>query len=261
MMKQSKIEGEIALAFSTVKDIYLEAGEEGVLLLHSFTSNANEMRKVAQALHKEGYTCYVPNLAGHGFGPEYLFMTSMADIYIGAQKAVETFVRRGMKRIFIIGQSLGGVLAIRLAGQYKECVAIGIVSSPVIERPIEGLEMRVQHFSTRYLTLAGRAEEEKEAFLSEHFPRPKEKLVALQQFIVGAGRELKNVQQPVFLAKGLLDEKDFHESIDLIEQTVSSNFVMKREYPHSGHLITLGKEREVLQQDLIKFLNKVKVLA
>lgn len=244
---------------SVVHDIYLEAGEEAVLLLHSFTSNANEMRKLAVALHEEGYTCYAPNLAGHGFGPEHLFATTMEEVYEGAKKAIEMLLQRGFKHIFLVGQSLGGVLSIRLAGQYKECKAVCIISSPVIERPIQELELRVERFSRRFLTIAGEAEAVKEAFLAKHFPRPVEKIRALQQFIIGSGRQVGTIHQPVFLAKGMLDDTAFHESIDLIEQAVASDIIVKKEYAASGHLVTLGKDREQLQQDIIVFLGAKQV--
>lgn len=259
LLIEQMCEGASILALSPVKDIYLPAGEEAVLLLHSFTSNANEMRKLATGLHAKGYTCYAPNLAGHGFGPDDLFATTMADVFAGAEAAVKTLIQRGMKQIYIVGQSLGGVLALHLAKRFKECKAIGVISSPVIERPIADLAMRVQQFSNRFLTMAGIVEEEKQAFLAEHFPRPTEKLVALQQFIVEAGHKLDIVDQPIFLAKGLLDDVDFHESIDLIEASVSSHVLVKKEYPQSGHLITLGKEREQLQQDILAFLEAIKV--
>lgn len=253
------IEGASKLALSPVKDIYLQAGEEAILLLHSFTSNANEMRKLAASLHKKGYTCYAPNLAGHGFGPERLFAATMEDIFRSAEEAVKTLILRGMKHIYLIGQSLGGVLAIHLAERFEECKALAIISSPVIERPIADLNMRMHYFSNRFLTVVGTMEEEKRAFLAEHFPRPPEKLVALQQFIVEAGRKLHTVQQPIFLAKGLLDDVDFHESIDLIATFVASRFIVKKEYEKSGHLITLGKEYEQLQEDISVFLEAIKM--
>lgn len=239
-----------------MEDIYLQAGEEAVLLLHSFTSNAREMRRLAVSLHEQGYTCYAPNLAGHGARPEQLFATTMTDIAAGAKQAVELLIQRGMKRIYMIGQSLGGVLAIHLAAQFEACKAIGVISSPVIERPVVDLALRVEHYSRRFLMNV--LEEEKQAFLAQHFPRPVEKYVALQQFIVEAGRKLHTVQQPIFLAKGLLDEADFHHSIELIAASVPSAFVVKKDYAQSGHLITLGKEREQLHADIVAFLAAVK---
>lgn len=235
-----------------VEELYLQGGQKAVLLLHSFTSNAKEMRHLATKLHAQGYTCYVPNLAGHGAGPEMLFASSMEAIWQGAQQAFDVLLKRGFKQITVVGQSLGGVLGIRLANQYAACEALCILSSPVIERPIDGLEERVAHFSLRYFQ--GKPKQELEAFLQQHFPRPPKNLVALQQFIVQTGKQIHLIHQPLFLAKGLLDEAVFQESMDLIASSVQSARIEKKSYEKSGHLITLGKEREQLAADILAFL-------
>ena len=241
----------------SVENIYLQAGKTAVLLLHSFTSNAKEMRNLATAFHGAGYTSYAPNLAGHGTSPEQLFASSMDEVWQGAKNAFEFLIEEGYNDIFVVGQSLGGVLGIQLANQYKECQALCIISSPVIERPIEGLENRVAHFSKRYFLNTGKSEEELQAFLGQHFPRPAEKLIALQQFIVGSGNQLSKLLQPIFLAKGALDDMVFQQSIDLIEQSVQSKKIVKKLYRNSGHLITLGKEREEIAGDLLAFFESL----
>lgn len=241
-----------------VEDIYLQKGKQAVLLLHSFTSNAKEMKYLSQALFDAGYTVYAPNLAGHGAAPERLFASSMDHVWQGAQQAFEQLVDDGFEKIAVVGQSLGGVLGIRLANRYMTCKALAIISSPVVERPIKGLEKRVEYYSQRYLQNTGATEQELEKFLNEHFPRPTEKMRALQQFIVGSQREMSELKQPLFLAKGMLDDTVFHESIDLIGDNAQSEIIIKKCYEKSGHLVTLGKERDELASDLIEFLKLLK---
>ena len=237
-----------------VEEIYKQSGDQAVLLLHSFTSNAKEMKHLAHVLFEAGYTVYAPNLAGHGAAPEQLFASSMEQVWQGAQQAFEQLVDDGYKQIAVIGQSLGGVLGMRLANRNMTCNALAILSSPVLERPIAGLEKRVECYSQRYLQNKGATEEELENFLNEHFPRPAEKMIALQQFIVDSQREMSELKQPLFLAKGMLDEVVFHKSIDLIADAAQSKVLVKKCYEKSGHLLTLGKERDKLAQDLLDFL-------
>jgi len=240
-----------------VEDIYLKGHKQAVLLLHSFTSNAKEMHYVANMLHGEGYTCYAPNLAGHGASPEQLFATSMEQIWEQSRQAVQFLIDEKFNAVTVIGQSLGGVLGIRLANEFPEVEALCVISSPVLERPVKGLEQRVAYFSKRYLQNRGSSEQELQAFLDDHFPRPAEKLIALQQFIVETGNQLHLLNQPLFLAKGMLDEPVFHQSIDLIEKTALSNVIMKKQYDNSGHLITLAKERQLLTEDIIHFIEEM----
>lgn len=79
-------------------------------------------------------------------------------------------------------------------------------------------------------------------------------MIALQQFIVETGKQLHFLKQPLFLAKGMQDEPVFHQSIDLIEKTAVSNVITKKHYDNSGHLITLGKERQLLAEDILRFI-------
>lgn len=211
-----------------VEDIYLNGHKQAVLLLHSFTSNSKEMHYVAKMLHSKGYTSYAPNLAGHGASPEQLFASSMEQIWKHSKQAVQFLIDEKYEAITVIGQSLGGVLGIRLANEFPEVKGLCIISSPVLERPVEGLEQRVVYYSKRYLQNRGSSEQELEAFLNNHFPRPVEKLIALQQFIVETGKQLHFLKQPLFLAKGMLDEPVFHQSIDMIEKTAISKFITKK---------------------------------
>ncbi|MEK4386131.1 alpha/beta fold hydrolase [Solibacillus sp. FSL W7-1464] len=241
-----------------VEDIYLQGNRQAFLLLHSFTSNAKEMHYVAKMLHSKGYTCYAPNLAGHGASPEQLFASSMEHVWEHSRQAVQYLIEEKYEAITVIGQSLGGVLGIRLANEFPEVKALCIISSPVMERPVEGLEQRVIYYSKRYLQNRGSSEQELEVFLADNFPRPVEKMRALQQFIVETGNQLHLLKQPLFLAKGMLDESVFHQSIDMIEQSAQSNMIMKKHYDNSSHLITLGKERQLLTEDIIRFIDEIK---
>ena len=45
-------------------------GDFGVLLLHGFTANAQQMGELAQRLHERGFTVSAPMLPGHGGAPE-----------------------------------------------------------------------------------------------------------------------------------------------------------------------------------------------
>ncbi len=82
------------------KDLYLEGAGPAILLLHSFTGSANEMRGLARFLHTAGYTCFAPNYAGHGESPERLFATTIEDVWQSAQVGLSFLQDRGHKDIF-----------------------------------------------------------------------------------------------------------------------------------------------------------------
>ncbi|HWL25923.1 MAG TPA: alpha/beta fold hydrolase [Ureibacillus sp.] len=238
------------------KDIYLKGTKEAILLLHSFTSSAKEMRGLANYLHDVGYSCYAPNYKGHGETPEKLFQSSVEESWQTAVEAIRFLQNEGHEKVVVIGQSLGGVIALRLANHIA-CKAIVVISAPIKERPIESLENRVRHFSKRYYRIQGKSEDWIEDYIFQHFPRPVEKIRALQQFILNTEPLLPKINQPILLCKGGLDDQVFLDSIDWIERTVQSEFIKKITYPDSGHLITLDKDRERLYQDVLLFMKQL----
>lgn len=238
------------------KNIYLKGTKEAILLLHSFTSNANEMRGLAKHLHQLGFTCYAPNYKGHGETPEKLFESSVEEAWQTVEEAFLFLQEKGHQEINVIGQSLGGVMALRLA-MNTACKAIVVISAPLMERPIESLENRVRSFTKRYYHFQKKTEEWVENFLEMHFPRPVEKIRALQQFILKTQSYLSSINKPICLFKGGLDDDVYQDSIDLIEVNVQSSFKKKITYPNSGHLLTLDKDREYLYQDIQLFIQQI----
>ncbi|WP_010305030.1 alpha/beta hydrolase [Kurthia senegalensis] len=237
------------------KDIYLKGSKRAVLLLHSFTSNANEMRDVAKHLHPLGYTCYAPNYTGHGATPEQFFESSIEDVWQSAQNAFHFLQQEGYEDIFLVGQSLGGVIALRLANE-PACKALVVISAPLLERPIDGLEQRVRSYTERHFHFQQKSKQWIADYVALHFPRPTEKMRALQQFIVDTQSVLPMVQRPICLFKGRLDDDVYQQSIDFIESNVLSTYKEKWTYEESGHLLTLGKERKKLNIDIASFLQK-----
>jgi carboxylesterase len=238
------------------KEIYLKGTKQAILLFHSFTGSSNEMRGLANHLHQQGYSCYAPNYKGHGQTPEKLFESSMKEAWQTAEQAFQFLREEGHHEIIVIGQSLGGVMALRLAMD-NACKAIIVMSAPLMERSIESLENRVRSYAKRYYHFQQETEEWIERFIGQHFPRPVEKLRALQQFIVGTQTILPTINKPICLFKGALDDAVYQDSIDLIEANVESAFKKKITYPNSGHLLTLDKDREHLYQDIQLFIQQL----
>ncbi|MFA6410140.1 MAG: alpha/beta fold hydrolase [Candidatus Buchananbacteria bacterium] len=109
------------------KTIYLPQGSEvGILLLHGFTSTPFEFCDLAKYLSEKGLTVYAPKIAGHGTTPSDLAKTTIAEWQKSAEEAF-SFLESQTKKIFVIGSSFGGNLAIHLAEKFESNLA-GFVS-------------------------------------------------------------------------------------------------------------------------------------
>lgn len=94
--------------------IDLPGGPVGVLLCHGFTGTTQSMRPWAEHLHAAGVTVTAPRLPGHGTRWQDLNGTTWADWYAEAQRAFDA-LRARCSHVVVMGQSMGGTLAIRLA--------------------------------------------------------------------------------------------------------------------------------------------------
>lgn len=109
------------------KAIYFpRSSDVGVLLLHSYTSTPYEFYDLAQYLAEKNLTVYVPTIAGHGTTPEDLAKTTIADWQKSAEDAY-LFLRKETKKVFVVGSSFGGNLALYLATKFTNPLA-GVVS-------------------------------------------------------------------------------------------------------------------------------------
>lgn len=93
--------------------------EIGILIIHGYTSTTNSMRFISTAMIEQGYTVSTPRLAGHGTNiqdfettPWQEWMQSVTHAYQQLQSQCST--------VYVIGQSLGGCLALLLAAQHSD---------------------------------------------------------------------------------------------------------------------------------------------
>jgi len=92
-----------------------ERGAVGVVVVHGFTANPTGTRPLGLRLASEGYSVEVPRLPGHGTSARDLARTRYSDWRMTVRNAVVA-LERGCDRIVIVGHSMGGSIALDLAG-------------------------------------------------------------------------------------------------------------------------------------------------
>lgn len=106
-----------------------EAARRGVLLIHGLTGTPNEMRLLGKGLNRAGYTVYAVQLAGHCGTHDDLLRTRWQDwtqtVHEGAER-----LRGQVDHMFVVGLSMGAVLALELASEKPQMVAgVGALST------------------------------------------------------------------------------------------------------------------------------------
>lgn len=86
---------------------------DGILLLHGFAGNIEEIRPLQEYLTQRGYSVVCPLLQGHGKTKKELSETTCEDWIDSAEQAYLTLSEK-CRRVFVIGFSMGGLLAVNL---------------------------------------------------------------------------------------------------------------------------------------------------
>ncbi|TDL90294.1 carboxylesterase [Vibrio vulnificus] len=235
------------------KPFFYKGGEKAVLLLHSFTSNTIDMKKLGKYLQKNNYSCYAPLYSGHGLSAEELLTYRPSDWWQDVLNGYQLLKDEGFKNIAVIGLSLGGVFALKVGQELK---INGVVTMSVpIHREATFLQKRVYHYAKGYKQLEGKNEEQINLEMKCLKNISIDSLVEFQQLIDITMDKLALLTSPIRILYGELDEPLYKESAEVIFQSVETNQKTMKGYPNSKHLMTLGSDINDVNKDILTFLN------
>ena len=106
-------------------------GSTGALLCHGFTGTPGTLRPWAEYLAAAGLTVSLPRLPGHGTTWQEMGRTRWEDWYAEIDRAYEE-LRGHTSEIFVMGISMGGCLALRLAEVRGDGVAGVVLVNPSV---------------------------------------------------------------------------------------------------------------------------------
>ena len=121
MSAAAQLHGDASAPGSRGAAFDLPGGPDAVLLLHGLTGSPYELRHVAEALHRLGARCRGPVMPGHGAAPSALVGLPWSAWVEGARRELE--VLSAARRVFLVGCSMGALVACQLAHASPERVA------------------------------------------------------------------------------------------------------------------------------------------
>lgn len=235
------------------KPFFYKGGKQAVLLLHSFTSNTMDMKKLGKYLQQHNYTCYAPLYKGHGLPAEELLTFGPSDWWGDVRQAYQLLKDEGYEKIAVIGLSLGGVFALKIA---QELEVNGVVTMSVPRhREALFLQKRAFYYAKEYKRLEGKNEDQINMEMALLQNLPNHTLVEFQQLIDVTMDKLALITAPIRIMYGALDDPLYKESAEVIFHNVVSQHKIIKGYPNSKHLMTLGLDLHDINQDILAFLH------
>jgi carboxylesterase len=118
------------------KEFELEGGPDAVLLLHGLTGSTFELFPVAARLHAAGMRCLAPLMAGHGGSAADLAPVPWTEWVARAGRDLARL--DGARRAFLVGCSMGALVACALAQERPERVHGLVLLAPALELNVAG---------------------------------------------------------------------------------------------------------------------------
>lgn len=233
-----------------------EKNSKAILLFHAFTGSPIDVNSVGRGLAREGYTVYLPTLAGHGTDdPDDLLKYGIEDWVKDGAKAYQTLIDDGYTNISVFGLSLGGIVATDVM-MHNNVQTYGTFSSPVLPDRASKVPENFWMYYKFLKKKAGMSEEEIEAQKSVVLKKLDTTLTDISEHLKTLVPEYPYIDIPVFIAQGGNDEMvDASIAKDFAEQLTNAK-VDFHWYEGAPHVITTGRAGKETEKDLLAFLDE-----
>ena len=231
----------------------------GIYLIHGFTSTTYELKQIAKFLSDKHYHVILNNLPGHGTTLEDCNKIKYKD-WLDYSKIEFAKLCSVSDYVFILGCSMGGVLALYLASLFP---VTGIIVGGVV------LKFKL-NFSTNYLNrLVCKIIKTREKKLT--FPKairdsltfygyPSYPLIALEEFRkmnANVKKQLNKITCPILIIHSENDQVSIRDNVDIVTDLIQSKDKNILDIKNAHHnLFDINQDTELIFEAVNNFINK-----
>lgn len=235
------------------EEFYFEGGPIGCLLVHGFTGSPSEMRLLGEDLAKKGYTVHGVRLKGHGTSPEEMLETDYKDWYKSVEQGWHR-LRNTCEKVFVIGLSMGGILALYLASHYPVHGVVSL-SAPIYINNSKLPLLPIYRLFRTYEVKTRKALPVDPIYSISYDRTPLRCVTSLLDLINLAKDRLSKISVPVLIMQSKAEHTVKPESAEYIYKNLTGTHEKKLFWLYEcGHVITLDKERETVFEKIEEFL-------
>lgn len=251
---------ETPLLVPNAEPFLIPGDATGCLLLHGFSASPEEMCWLGEFLAQRGHTVLGQRLAGHATQPEDLARTKWTDWLVSVEEGL-ALLRRMAQRVVVIGQSLGGALALVAAAHYPVAGAVALATPYVLTsgRPDLGLHLTrffrptIHKPSEEHPTLGAR----REASYPSYAQVPVTSSFEVERLQAAMNVALPQVHVPVLLMHSEQDEavpaEDMQRIYDALG-TADKQMVLLEGFEHS---LVRDLKRQAIFETIEQFVERV----
>lgn len=233
---------------------FRSGGSTAVLLCHGFTGNPSSLRPWADYLAAAGLTVSLPRLPGHGTTWQEMARTRWEDWYAEIDRAYEE-LRGHTGEIFVMGLSMGGTLALRLAELRGDGVAGLVLVNPSLaaDTMLARLAPLFGHIVPSVKGIGSDVKKEG-AHESAYDRVPGPAAASLAALWKVTRQRLGEVTQPVLVYRSTDDHVVGPASVQILRSALPPGALTVRELGNSYHVATLDNDADEIFAGSLEFV-------
>ncbi len=234
---------------------FLQGGTEGVLLVHGFTGSPAELLLLGEFLNAAGFSVLGIRLSGHGTNELDLLKTTQEN-WFNTVLDGWSILNGFCKKIFVVGHSMGALLALKLS-TCRKIDKLVTISAPIFidnRFDLKTLPKRENCGVQCVLKARRRLKNVPPAANQVYRKMPLISVHELLDLMTCVKKFLPKVQTPLLILHAKDDHTAKPDSAEFIFQSVTSKIVRIKYFEIGGHLLPLTESREEVFAEVEKFL-------
>lgn len=234
-----------------------DGGRVGALLCHGFTGTPQSLRPWAEHLAAANLTVRLPRLPGHGTSVAEANLTTWHDWYAELDRNLLELSSE-CEQVFVMGLSMGGTLALRLAEVHGAAISGLVLVNPSLltKRPDRFLLPALRLVVPSWAGIASDIKKPGEVELA--YDRiPMKAAYSLSKLWVTTRTELDKVTQPILIFRSPQDHVVEPDSCVLLHAKVASTDVNEVLLENSYHVATLDNDAPTIFSGSVEFVRRL----
>jgi carboxylesterase len=233
-------------------------GRAAALCLHGLTGTPYEVRPLGEALARRGIRACGPVLPGHNETPARLAQVSH-EAWLESARSHLSALRGACERVFVVGLSMGGLLALDLAATEPVDGVITVGTPLRLRQPLAWFIPLFEHLTPMWPKRHGSSicDPVARARHPSYDVMPLHAVHELQRLQARVRPRLARVTAPILVAHGAHDQSAHPDDARKIHAGVSSQIRELMFFESSGHVVPVDFDGPRLAEAAGDFLVRV----